>query len=42
MADVLKNFVVLQKAARKRPRRYKHDLDESSIHKSQQRGAVSP
>ncbi len=38
MADVLKNLVVPQKLAYIRPRRYKHDSIESSIHKSQQGG----
>ena len=38
MADVLKNWVVPQKLAQIRPRRYKHDSIESSIHKSQQGG----
>jgi hypothetical protein len=38
MADVLKNLVVPQKLAHIRPRRYKHDSIESSIHKSQQGG----
>jgi hypothetical protein len=42
MADVLKDLVVPQKAAQKRPRQYKHDSDESSIHKSQQRGGSKP
>ncbi len=38
MADVLKNLVVPQKIAQIRPRQYKHDSIESSIHKSQQGG----
>ncbi len=38
MTNVLKDLVVPQKASQKRPRRYKHDSDESSIPKSQQRG----
>ena len=38
MADKLKDLVVSQKAAQKRPRGYKHDSDESNIHKSQQGG----
>ncbi len=40
MADVLKDLVVPQKAAQKRPKRYKHDSDESSICKSQKAGVV--
>jgi hypothetical protein len=38
MADVLKNLVVPQIATQKRPKRYKHDSDESSICQSQQGG----
>ena len=38
MADVLKNLVVPQKIAHKRPRRHKHDSIEPSSRKSQQRG----
>ena len=38
MADVLKNLVVPQKLAHKRPRRHKHDSIEPSSRKSQQRG----
>ncbi len=38
MADVLKNWVVPQKLAQIRPRRYKHDSIKSSIRKSQQGG----
>ncbi len=41
MADVLKNLVVPQKLAQIRPRQYKHDSIESSIHKSQQGGNKS-
>ncbi len=42
MANVLKNLVVPQKLAQIRPRRYKHDSIESSIHKSQQGGGNKP
>ena len=38
MADVLKNLVVPQKLAHKRPRRHKHDSIEPSSCKSQQGG----
>jgi hypothetical protein len=38
MANVLKDLVVPQKAAQKRPRLYKYDSTKSSIHKSQQGG----
>jgi hypothetical protein len=38
MANVLKNWVVPQKLAQIRPRRYKHDSIESSIRISQQGG----
>ncbi len=41
MADVLKNLVVPQKLAHIRPRRYKYDSIESSIHKSQQGGGYT-
>ncbi len=42
MANVLKNLVVPQKLAPIRPRWYKHDSIESSIHKSQQGGGNKP
>ncbi len=42
MANVVKNLVVPQKLAQIRPRRYKHDSIESSIHKSQQGGGNKP
>jgi hypothetical protein len=42
MADVLRNLVVPQKLAQKKPRRYKHDSIESNIRKSQQGGGNKP